>query len=82
VVDYLPHLGDVLRRASLVISHCGAGSVFEALSEGTPLIVVPNQLLMDNHQMELATLLADAGHLVGVEGQELGLRGGSDGMCA
>ncbi len=42
----------------------GAGSVFEALSHGRPLIVVPNPLLMDNHQAELGKHLADLQHLV------------------
>jgi UDP-N-acetylglucosamine transferase subunit ALG13 len=31
----------------------GSGSIFETLHAGKPLIVVPNPLLMDNHQAEL-----------------------------
>ena len=42
----------------------GSGSIFEALSYGRPLIVVPNPLLMDNHQAELGTHLANLQHLV------------------
>ena len=41
----------------------GAGSVLETLQAGRPLIVVINELLMDNHQMELASQLAEDGHL-------------------
>lgn len=33
----------------------GSGSIFEALRLRLPLVVVPNPLLMDNHQAELAT---------------------------
>ncbi|KAJ7382227.1 Glycosyltransferase 28 C-terminal domain [Desmophyllum pertusum] len=52
-----------IQRASLVISHAGAGSVLETLQAGRPLIVVINELLMDNHQLELASQLAEDGHL-------------------
>jgi beta-1,4-N-acetylglucosaminyltransferase len=62
--EYLPQLADVIRGSSLVISHCGAGSAFEALCLRVPLLVVPNPALMDNHQIELATLLADRGHVI------------------
>lgn len=52
-----------IQRASLVISHAGAGSVLETLQAGRPLIVVINELLMGNHQIELASQLAEDGHL-------------------
>ena len=41
----------------------GAGSVLETLQARKPLIVVINDLLMDNHQLELASQLAEDGHL-------------------
>ena len=62
--EYLPALTSLIAQCSLVISHCGAGSTFEALSLGVPLVVVPNALLMDNHQVELANLLEGEGYLV------------------
>jgi UDP-N-acetylglucosamine transferase subunit ALG13 len=62
--EYLPGLASVIASSSLVISHCGAGSTFEALSFGVPLIVVPNAALMDNHQVELANHLENEGVLV------------------
>lgn len=43
------------------MSHAGSGSVFEALSLGRPLVVVPNPILMDNHQAELAEHLEREG---------------------
>ena len=43
----------------------GSGSIFEALTVGKPLVVVPNPRLMDNHQVELGDQLAAMGHLVG-----------------
>lgn len=43
----------------------GSGSIFEALTGGKALIVVPNPKLMDNHQAELGEHLAAGKHLVG-----------------
>eukprot|EP00892_Ulva_mutabilis_P003372 jgi/Ulvmu1/1406/UM011_0135.1 len=64
VEDYLPNLAAEIERASLVISHAGAGSIFESLTYQVPLIVVPNPVLMDNHQVELAKLMQDRNHAV------------------
>lgn len=61
--DFAPSLSDHLRGAALVISHAGSGSIFETLRLRCPLVVVPNPLLMDNHQVELAQKLERDGHL-------------------
>ena len=80
VVEYLPSIEREIARAGLVISHAGAGSVFETLRSVTPLLVVVNERLMDNHQVELAEELAERGCLrwcvadgifVAIEGLEL-----------
>lgn len=60
---YKDSIAEDIQSASLVISHAGAGSVLETLQAGRPLIVVINELLMDNHQLELASQLAEDGHL-------------------
>lgn len=69
--DFAPSLADHLRAAALVISHAGAGSIFEALRLRLPLVVVPNPLLMDNHQAELASKLEKMGHLYAATTQDL-----------
>ncbi|KYM75328.1 UDP-N-acetylglucosamine transferase subunit ALG13 like protein [Atta colombica] len=58
-----PSIGKYLQLADLVISHAGAGSVLEALERRKHLIVVTNDLLMDNHQIELAEQLYKDEHL-------------------
>ncbi|PNW74114.1 hypothetical protein CHLRE_13g585850v5 [Chlamydomonas reinhardtii] len=69
--DYSPSLAAYITSAALVISHAGSGSIFETLTAGVPLIVVPNPLLMDNHQVELGEQLAAMGHLVSAAPEQL-----------
>lgn len=64
VFDFAPSLAEYMQQADLIISHAGSGSIFEALKLGKPLIAVPNSILMDNHQAELAEHLAKLGHIV------------------
>ncbi|KAF6251648.1 glycosyl transferase [Scenedesmus sp. NREL 46B-D3] len=56
--DFSPSLAEYISSSALIISHAGSGSIFETLHAGKPLIVVPNPLLMDNHQAELGDHLA------------------------
>lgn len=59
---YAPSLADRMAAADLVISHAGAGSVFEALRLRKPLVAVPNPALMGDHQGELARSLSASSH--------------------
>jgi beta-1,4-N-acetylglucosaminyltransferase len=70
VEEYLPNLAAEIEKASLVISHAGAGSIFESLLFRVPLVVVPNPILMGNHQVELADLMDQLRHAVCVLPQE------------
>lgn len=60
---YTPSLNAIMKDCSLVISHAGAGSIFESLSAGIDLIAVPNADLMDNHQADLSSHLKQEGYL-------------------
>jgi beta-1,4-N-acetylglucosaminyltransferase len=42
----------------------GSGSILDALRTGVPVIVVPNETLLDNHQVELAEALAEQEYVV------------------
>ncbi|KAG0606984.1 hypothetical protein M758_9G183800 [Ceratodon purpureus] len=61
---FAPNLSEYIASSALVISHAGSGSIFETLRAQRPLVVVVNDLLMDNHQCELAEELAVRKHLV------------------
>ncbi|CAE6429303.1 unnamed protein product [Rhizoctonia solani] len=60
---FSPELGKYFHEADLVISHAGSGTILEVLRIPKPLIVVPNETLLDNHQVELADALGELGHL-------------------
>ncbi len=51
---FAPTLSDYMRRADLIITHCGAGTILEILRLDKPAIAVVNDTLLDNHQTELA----------------------------
>lgn len=42
----------------------GSGSILDALRTAVPIIVVPNETLLDNHQVELAEALAEQEYVV------------------
>ena len=57
-------LDTFIKESSLVISHCGAGTLLEVLRAQKPLSIgVVNETLMDNHQAELADQLAEEGYI-------------------
>lgn len=70
---FVPHrkLVDEIQRADLVITHCGAGSIREALSAGKPTVVVPRdparRELLYRGSSELARHLGSMGWLTVVD---------------
>ena len=51
--------------------HAGAGSILEGLRQRAVLVVVVNDLLMDNHQAELAHALHTRGHVIATTPSQL-----------
>ncbi|KAG8743691.1 N-acetylglucosaminyldiphosphodolichol N-acetylglucosaminyltransferase catalytic subunit alg13 [Ceratobasidium sp. 414] len=60
---FKPELAKNFEQAGLVISHAGSGTILEVLRLPRPMVVVPNETLLDNHQVELANALGELGHL-------------------
>lgn len=50
------------KAEGVVISHAGAGTILDAMRLDIPLIVVPNEELLDNHQEDLAVELEKQGY--------------------
>jgi len=63
IYDFKKSLEQDMKDADLVISHGGAGTIVEATKLGCKLVVVINELLMNNHQEELAEALAERKYL-------------------
>ena len=59
-----PDIKEDMTSADMIITHCGAGSVTEAMKTGKPTVAVVNNSLMDNHQTELAQALVEAGPFI------------------
>lgn len=66
--SYLPHqshftfsddFSGYVDDADVVITHAGAGTVFELLEKQVKLLVVPNQFRLDKHQQDLAHFIAE-----------------------
>ncbi|KEP66614.1 UNVERIFIED_CONTAM: glycosyltransferase family 28 C-terminal domain-containing protein [Hammondia hammondi] len=59
---FVPSLETEVKAANLVLSHCGAGTVFQALRMRKRLVAVVNASLMNNHQLELGRELQRRAH--------------------
>ena len=51
-----------MQEADLIISHCGAGSILEAIRLRKLLVLVVNPALQENHQSELAFAMTAGQH--------------------
>ena len=68
--DFLPmdRFVDLIDKASLVISHAGAGTILHALQVGKVPVIMPRRKqygeVVDDHQLELVQALASAKRIV------------------
>jgi UDP-N-acetylglucosamine transferase subunit ALG13 len=57
-------LDELLSRAKIVISNCGAGTIMENVTKGHRLIVIQNPDVTGGHEWEIVTKMEKGGHLV------------------
>ncbi|WWC69169.1 uncharacterized protein I206_103105 [Kwoniella pini CBS 10737] len=55
---------NLIKNCDFIISHAGSGSILTTLRmiPPKPLLIVPNESLMDNHQSELAEKMKEQGY--------------------
>lgn len=61
---FVPSLDPYYDKATVVVAHGGAGTAFEVLARGLPLVGVANDDRYDDHQEDLLGALSAAGHAV------------------
>ncbi len=69
IVRYAPQL-DLIKRASLVITHAGLNTVLESLAEGVPLVAIPQ----GNDQPGVAARVAAKGAGIVIPARKLNVR--------
>lgn len=57
VITYVDNIEELIDSSDYVVSHAGAGNVYNLLEKGTKFLVVPNTERFDQHQAELAEYL-------------------------
>jgi UDP-N-acetylglucosamine--N-acetylmuramyl-(pentapeptide) pyrophosphoryl-undecaprenol N-acetylglucosamine transferase len=70
LLQYEPHLGDVLAAADLVVARAG-GSVMEIAAVGRPAILIPFPHATGDHQTTNARWMADGGAAIVIPDNEL-----------
>jgi beta-1,4-N-acetylglucosaminyltransferase len=66
-----PNSDEYIAASDILIGHCGAGTVLDALKSGTLAIAVSNEQMMNNHQRELLDELKECKHILGLEHSSL-----------
>lgn len=64
--DYTDHILDYYSAADVVVSHAGAGAIYELLSLQKRVVIVPNFDRVDDHQLDLAKYMHCNGHAISV----------------
>lgn len=69
--DFKPTLTEDMAKADLIISHAGAGTVMECLRIRKRAVIVINDLLMHNHQTELAHAMGSRDYVYVLDSPDL-----------
>jgi UDP-N-acetylglucosamine transferase subunit ALG13 len=61
---FVGNMDEAYKRADIVISSCGASTIFEVMAHGKKLIVVQNPGITSKHEWELVSKLEEMGCLI------------------
>lgn len=64
--DYTTRIEEYCKRADVVITHAGAGSIYQILELRKPMVIVPNTDRLDRHQHDIATFMHTKGYALSV----------------
>ncbi|CAO3650357.1 unnamed protein product [Cunninghamella blakesleeana] len=62
--DYKPSIDHDMASADIIICHSGSGTILQGLRLHKKLIVVVNETLMNNHQAEIAQVMAMENYVI------------------
>eukprot|EP01080_Neovahlkampfia_damariscottae_P010356 gene10356-2770_t len=71
VFDFDSSLDLYMKEADLIISHGGAGCLFEGLHLKKKVVAVLNESLMGNHQLELVSALSNLNYVIKTNTNEI-----------
>jgi len=63
-VRFAPSLEEYYRKAEIIISNCGAGTIMENVTMGRKLIVIQNPDITGGHEWEIVTKMEKGEHLI------------------
>lgn len=64
--EFTDKIDEYYKRADVVITHAGAGSIYKLLDLRKPMIIVPNTDRLDRHQYDIATFMQTNGYALTV----------------
>jgi len=67
---YTDYMADRIEWADIVITHGGAGTVYDLLEKQKKTIVVPNPNVRGNHQIEIANFVNENNFAIALRNQE------------
>lgn len=62
--EFTNNFNDYVKKARIIISHGGAGTIFDLLEKGKKVIALANLNRIDSHQQEILEQLDKEGHLI------------------
>ena len=63
-IRFAPSLEEYYRKAEIIISNCGAGTIMENVTMGRKLIVIQNPDITGGHEWEIVTKMEKGEHLI------------------